>query len=660
MKKILFSVLMVLAVTMGLLAQPTLTVGTVTGTPGNIVNVPVIISGCDLNTGGTPLTAMQFFIDYNDNNVVSYVGLTNFYAGMPAGDWVYSGNLGMMAANWAEPTYTQALSIPDGTVLFEMQFAPNAGGTGPLTFIGENQMYDVNYSLIPSSVFNSGSVTVSPAAAVSVWNGTGNWTTVANWSNGIPGGVTAATIQSGTVTVNVPSFAGILTVEANAALTLNSLISLEVSGFVLNSSANNNATGSYINNGGILTVTGNSSVKRWLSGGEHHIISNPLRNTVELSSILYPGNPGWIYRYNEPTAAWVNMWELLEDMFVSYGYLLNYTNDQMLSFNSTNADPFNVNATVAPTVTFTANNGWNLVGNPFPSAINWLGTGWTKTNLDNAIYFYNGTGYSSFVNGTGTNGGTQYIPAAQGYFVKANAANPRLTMPKASAVHNNQQYYKDQVSNVLRLTLTGSGYNDETIIRFDNNATSSFDSEFDAYKLMSMNTEVGQIFSTGDADYSINALPEVASGVEVPVSVMIGAEGTYSINASDLDTFGSNIAIYLEDKETNTMVDLRETPVYTFVAAAGSDDRFKVLFNTSAGIEDPASNGFVYSSGKNIFISNLNGVAEVYNLNGQLIASEKVAEGTLNTISLPTASTGVYVVKVINGGSCDVSKIYVK
>ncbi|KAF0194400.1 MAG: hypothetical protein FD166_3525 [Bacteroidetes bacterium] len=660
MKKILLSFVLTLAVSAGLLAQPVLTVGNITGTPGNIVNVPVTISGCDGNNGGTPITAMQFFISYN--TVVSYIGLTNFYSGMPAGDWVYSGNNSQMAANWAEPTYTQALSIPDGTVLFEMQFAPNSGGTGALNFIGDNQMYDVNYSLIPGAVFTSGSVTVAPAAPVSVWNGTGNWTTVANWSNGIPGSVTNATIATGTVTVNVPSFAAVLTVEANAALTLSNLISLNVSGFVLNSSANNNATGSYINNGGTLTVNGNSSVKRWLSGGQHHFISNPLRSTVELSSILAPGNPGWIYRYDEPTLAWVNMWNLLEDVNVSYGYCLNYTNIQMLSFNSTNVDPFNPNATVAPTVTRTGTNGWNLVGNPFPSAINWLGTGWTKTNLDNGIYFYNGTGYSSYVNGVGANGGTQFIPSGQGFFVHANAANPRLTIPKASAVHNNQTYYKgdEQIDNILRLTLNGAGYNDETIIRFDTDATSSFDTDFDAYKLMSLNTEVGQIYSKGDVEYSINAQTALTSGLEIPVSVMIGVDGEYTINASELNSFSGNVAVFLEDSELNTVVNLRETPVYTFNAVAGASDRFKVLFNTSAGIEDPSARGFVYASGKNIFIQNMNGVAEVYNLNGQLVASARISEGNLNTISLPAVAEGIFVVKVVNGSNSIASKVLVK
>ena len=33
--------------------------------------------------------------------------------------------------------------------------------------------------------------------------------------------------------------------------------------------------------------------------------------------------------------------------------------------------------------------GFNLVGNPYPSAIDWdAASGWTKTNIDNAVYYF--------------------------------------------------------------------------------------------------------------------------------------------------------------------------------------------------------------------------------------------------------------------------------
>jgi hypothetical protein len=51
-----------------------------------------------------------------------------------------------------------------------------------------------------------------------------------------------------------------------------------------------------------------------------------------------------------------------------------------------------VNAgTVNLPVTFTSNNctandGWNLVGNPYPSNIDWNASGWTRTAVSGTFY----------------------------------------------------------------------------------------------------------------------------------------------------------------------------------------------------------------------------------------------------------------------------------
>ncbi|MFH1119329.1 MAG: T9SS type A sorting domain-containing protein [Bacteroidota bacterium] len=127
----------------------TVSVPVLTANPGETVNVPVVIvSGA--SSSGTPIGACDVNINYDDE-VLTYIGLTNFYANMPAGEWIYSGNLSMVAANWIDGALlTEA--IPDGTVLFEMQFTYN-GGNSPLTF-SKNEFYDVDYLLIPTTPLN--------------------------------------------------------------------------------------------------------------------------------------------------------------------------------------------------------------------------------------------------------------------------------------------------------------------------------------------------------------------------------------------------------------------------------------------------------------------------------------------------------------------------
>ncbi|MBI3481959.1 MAG: hypothetical protein HY015_03125, partial [Bacteroidetes bacterium] len=109
-----------------------------------------------------------------------------------------------------------------------------------------------------------------------------------------------------------------------------------------------------------------------------------------------------------------------------------------------------------------ANDGWNLVGNPYPSTIDWGAGGWTKTNLDDAIYIddYNHDQpvFASYVNGVGTNGGSRYIAMGQGFWVKANALSPVLTISENVKASGTQTtlFRKAYPDNLLRITLAST------------------------------------------------------------------------------------------------------------------------------------------------------------------------------------------------------------
>jgi hypothetical protein len=72
--------------------------------------------------------------------------------------------------------------------------------------------------------------------------------------------------------------------------------------------------------------------------------------------------------------------------------------------------------------------GWNLIGNPTPSTINWNAlSGWTKTNMDGTIYIWDPatSSYKSWNGTSGTLGGGMIAPF-QAFWVKANASSPSL------------------------------------------------------------------------------------------------------------------------------------------------------------------------------------------------------------------------------------------
>ncbi len=235
--------------------------------------------------------------------------------------------------------------------------------------------------------------------------------------------------------------------------------------------------------------------------------------------------------------------------------------------------------------------GWNLVSNNYPSAIDWRNlTNWTKTNVDSAIYIYNtSTGsYSSYASGIGVNGGSRYIASSQAFWVKANANSPVLSLVETVKVASNPSFLRKQsapntshypmafkdfpvdlnvndVPNSIRLMVSNNGLDDEIVIRFDQSATTSFDSRFDAWKLDNDPTvhNFSSVFND-TSDLSISSLPDLTSDVSIKLRLRVPASGTYTIRRDSVLMLAMSSCIQLEDLLTGTITDLRQNISYTF------------------------------------------------------------------------------------------------
>jgi hypothetical protein len=85
-------------------------------------------------------------------------------------------------------------------------------------------------------------------------------------------------------------------------------------------------------------------------------------------------------------------------------------------------------------------NGWNLVGNPFASTIDWNSAGITKTNLDSTVYRWNpeAVNWSTYNSTTGvaTGQGSRFIESGAAFFVKALAVRgtPAVSFAQSAKV----------------------------------------------------------------------------------------------------------------------------------------------------------------------------------------------------------------------------------
>ncbi|MEI6766445.1 MAG: T9SS type A sorting domain-containing protein [Bacteroidota bacterium] len=438
-----------------------------------------------------------------------------------------------------------------------------------------------------------GSVVVSVSACMVNWTGNAdsNWNNAANWSNGmIPGPYVDVTIPSGRPhqpEIFVAAQCQSLNIANGAVLTIRPHYSLTARGattlngaqcLVIKSTAA--GSGSFIDNG-TITGTGTAKVERYLTGTFWHYIGSPIQSAT---AAVYSGQ--YLKKWLEPTYTWQNITTLSTPLVAGTGYAVKSLNSNTYNYiGKLNTGPYSF-AVTRNTTQVSTKRGWNLMGNPYPSAINWdAPVGWTKTNVYNSIYIYNQTygTYATYVNGFGTNGAGPYIASGQGFFIVCSASpGGTLAFNNTVRLHKDTTFFKTLVqADLIRLNLEDNGQKDDIIIRITPDATNNFDSDFDAFKMVVPG--VSQLWSNpidGEVvDYAINSLPDIAGNPDIPVAFMPAHNGNYIIRASDYQSLGAQTSIYLEDLKTGVLSDLLDNPVYSFTGVVGDDvNRFVLHF----------------------------------------------------------------------------------
>ena len=427
------------------------------------------------------------------------------------------------------------------------------------------------------------------------WIGTTDtdWHASTNWTAGIPDASDDVTIPN---TANHPIIDASLaecynlTIESAASLTISSTGSLTVNGILTNNAGNSGlilksdalGTGSLIHS----TANVNATVERFLSGEQWHYVSTPI------NGIDYTDFNTLNFKYWDAAMDWAggtntDPWKDYTSTLVNGQGYANYEQENTTTLTGIlNQGDYSV--PVYRSSTGTANDqGWNLVGNPYPSAINWDSVKTSNINIDDAIYFFEGTPgdytgtYWSYINGIGTGSATKYIQQGQGFFVKCNnTSGGTLTFNNDDRVHNTQSYWKndEKTSEIIRLITQGNGLNDETVIRFIDGATYEFDGSFDAYKLLSSDPDVPQLYSLDSAkttSYSINSLPEITEELAVPLGFKVGPAGEYSISTTEIST--DVRYVLLEDLSEDSIIDLRKYPTYLYSFPGGSENENRFI-----------------------------------------------------------------------------------
>ncbi|MFZ4399675.1 MAG: T9SS type A sorting domain-containing protein [Bacteroidales bacterium] len=550
-------------------------------------------------------------------------------------------------------------------------YSPSAV-SGNITVKGNNNCGFGNSSTLAINVTSPPAISTFTAAVSNAWE------VCANWDYGIPGPLTNAYIAANKLAiVNSTNYqCNNLTIAPLGKLTINSSKSFKVNG-TLTMQSDASGTASLIDYGNLQTI--GNIVERYIphtNTDEFHMLASPVSN----QSI----NPNFnqldgFYLWNEPTANWIEFANTGNFLTANGGYNFVPGRGYAVSYPTVVKKIFTGNlntGTLTLPIAYTTGlySGWNFIANPYPSAINWNATsGWTRNVLadagsgEKAIWVWNAStaNYGAYISNAalGTNSVSRLIPSAQGFWVKASTAGT-LSMSNSIREHANLTFLKSTttIPDLLRLSVNGStnSYSDELIIQFGN--TNDLGG---AEKMFSMDATAPGIYSIKSGkNWSISMLTSIADHPVIPLGFKAGINGSYTITASDVNSFTSPCYSYLKDLATNTITDLNQNTTYTFTASTTDNtNRFQLLFAAlPLGITNNSTqNTCIYAYNNRICVNSNEEVQQIciYNTVGQLLKTiEKTNSNTV--ISMKEFAAAYYIVKVITAKNVYAEKVLVK
>jgi hypothetical protein len=319
-----------------------------------------------------------------------------------------------------------------------------------------------------------------------------------------------------------------------------------------------------------------------------------------------------------------------------------------------------------------ANDGWNLMGNSYPSQYNWdayYDAAANYTNVASTIYIYDPAinNYKSFnaVSNTGTltNG---IIPAGAAFYFQTTGT-PAMTFTEAYKTASAPASVFKTGKQDYMLTLRHNDQNyDMIIIKYVNEAFEHYD-PYDIRKMHGPGVNLAVM--AGDEQLSAHCKPFNGEGDLILLHTQMRESGTYTFESGNVEDLITGIPVLLIDLYAGRTVDLRTTRQYSFnvdmnAPATYSSSRFRIVVGKApaTGLSDdaavresiqhrmslapvPVADDIVYVTGK----THESGTAtiRIYDAGGRVIAVQRETwEGSRLRINLSDIVPGVYFISV--------------
>jgi hypothetical protein len=238
--------------------------------------------------------------------------------------------------------------------------------------------------------------------------------------------------------------------------------------------------------------------------------------------------------------------------------------------------------------------GWQLLGNPYPSAIDYDIVRANSSGIEAALYVFKSNGqytgsYTSYVNGQSTNTATNVLPIAQGFFVRvAPGQMGSVTFTNSSRLNtaSNTPFQRTAADTRPRLTLAlgNTTLRTQTVVYFETGATAAFDPSFDAHYLPATNGLTLATETSTSELLSINGQSALTGAkVVLPLQLASQTAGSYVLAADELANLPTGYHAYLRDALTGSYTDLATTPSVNLTLAPtdAPTGRYALVFSTA-------------------------------------------------------------------------------
>lgn len=412
---------------------------------------------------------------------------------------------------------------------------------------------------------------------------------------------------------------------------------------------------------------------------QYHYWSSPVQS-ITMGNAFPDNNSNNFYTFDASAQSW-NSVDTSTSMEAGIGYVTAGQNNPSTTwdYSLSSISGFN-SGTVIITPSFDGTAGdpdtnWNLLGNPYPSGLD-VAQFLTDNSgvLESSVYLWSSDGddtdgtdadYATInslgtvnAGGSGLSPSSATISSCQGFFVQTLAAGD-ISFNNSQRVSTNNTFQRT-TNTSQRIWLQASqknGASNEILIGFMEDATAEKD-QYDASKLSGNNFisfySIGSFANSQANKLAIQGLPLITETTHIPLGIEAKETGEFTFSIKQLDNFDESIEIYLYDVLNGNSVDLRSIPYQVNLNKGEYNDRFSLVFSTTKVTSLPtefATNLQLYASNQAIVLQFTNAEfasseIAIYDISGKLI--QQIVNQKTQHLSIPIASSGIYIIKVVN------------